>query len=156
MNTFTFTGHRSAPLRTWGVASSSGASLHFLLHCQSSRDEGGTRPSTGNIARAPESDVFLFVDFNALFSRKWKILCHIFYLIFFAFFFLFWAPFPQKWACAWPAAKLIMDERRAASCRVASRRNVAQLTLFLIPSCPLSGAANEACKSPNQDEKRNV
>lgn len=38
--------------------------------------------------------------------------------------------------------------------RVASRRIASQLTLFLIPSCPLSRRANEACKSPNQDVKR--
>jgi len=45
--------------------------------------------------------------------------------------------------------KLIMDERKRrllASC-------VSQLTLFLILSRPLLGAANEACKSPNQGQK---
>lgn len=87
----------------------------------------------------------LFVDFQRTFLKEMKNFMSYFLFNFFRFFLCtpLLSPHLRKWACAWPAAKLIMDER-SASCRIvarrlASRRNVAQLTLFLIPELPTFG-----------------
>lgn len=107
---------------------SSGASLHFLLHCQSSTR--GTRPQgiVSLTSSFPLSLLLpLFVDFQRTFLKEMKNFMSYFLFNFFRFFLC--TPLPtshlRKWACAWPAAKLIMDER-SASCRIVSPRVASQ------------------------------
>lgn len=122
----------------WGVTSFSTSLPKF-----DARDA-----STGNCQPHfvfPSPSLSLFVDFQRTFLKEMKNFMSYFLFNFFRFFLCtpLLSPHLRKWACAWPAAKLIMDER-SASCRIvsrrlASRRNVAQLTLFLIPELPTFG-----------------
>lgn len=154
MNTFTGAGRVG---RLLGLAGRGMSRRHFIFYFIAKVRHRATCPL--GIATLAQPSGVLFVDLNALFLGKWKILCHIFYLTFFTFFLLLLAFFffaGQVGVCVASGQNwLWMKAASRKSRRFASRRNVAQLTLFLIPSCPLSGAANEACKSPNQDESGN-
>lgn len=139
----TFTGHRSFAAGAWHLLG-----RHFIFYFIAKvRREGRVHRELSASLR-----LFLSLSFslslsisNALFLKEMKNFMSYFLFNFFRFFLCTPLPTPhlRKWACAWPAAKLIMDER-SASCRIvsrrlASRRNVAQLTLFLIPELPTFG-----------------
>lgn len=133
----TFTGHRSSAAGAWHLLG-----RHFIFYFIAKvRREGRVHwELSASLRLSFPLSLSLFVDFQRTFLKEMKNFMSYFLFNFFLFFFFLLCHFPhlRKWACAWPAAKLIMDER-SASCRIVSPRNVAQLTLFLIPELPTFG-----------------
>lgn len=138
----TFTGHRSFAAGAWHLLG-----RHFIFYFIAKvRREGRVhRELSASLRLFLSLSLSFFVDFQRTFLKEMKNFMSYFLFNFFRFFLCtpLLSPHLRKWACAWPAAKLIMDER-SASCRIvsprlASRRNVAQLTLFLIPELPTFG-----------------